>query len=182
LSCTNGELPSRLPFGNEDGDFQIDSGGPIAKAIALVKPTEPLQPPARQSVLWKLISQLSLNYLSLGSEGLEAFREILRLHNFSESPAAERQIQGILAMRSAPHFTRLASGNGISFARGTKVELDFDEEEFVGSGVYTLSAVLNVFLGLYASLNSFSQLVVRTRQRKGVVKQWPPRAGEKPIL
>jgi type VI secretion system protein ImpG len=182
LSCTNGELPSRLPFGNEDGDFQIDSGGPISKAVALAKPTEPLQPPARQSVLWKLISQLSLNYMSLGSEGLEAFREILRLHNFSESPAPERQIQGILAMRSSPHFTRLPSGNGITFARGTKVELDFDEEEFVGAGVYTFSAVLNVFLGLYASLNSFSQLVVRTRQRKGVMKQWPPRAGEKPIL
>lgn len=182
LSCTNGELPSRLPFGKEDGDFQIDSGGPITKAVALVKPTEPLQPPSRQSILWKLISQLSLNYLSLGSEGLEAFREILRLHNFSEAQAAERQIQGILAMRSSPHFTRLASGSEIAFARGTKIELDFDEEEFTGAGVYTFSAVLSVFLGLYASLNSFSQLVVRSRQRKGVLKQWPPRAGEKPLL
>ena len=29
LTCTNGELPSRLPFGNEEGDFQLESGGPI---------------------------------------------------------------------------------------------------------------------------------------------------------
>ncbi len=182
INCTNGELPSRLPFGNEDGDFQVESAGPIAKTVALVKPTETLQPPPRKGALWRMISQLSLNYLSLGNEGLEAFREILRLHNYSSSPAAERQIGGILAMRSSPHFTRVASGNGVTFARGTKVELDFDEEEFAGAGVYTCSAVLNVFLGLYASLNSFSQLVVRTRQRKGVLKQWPPMAGEQPIL
>jgi type VI secretion system protein ImpG len=182
LTCTNGEMPSRLSFGNEDGDFQLDSSGPIAKAVALVKPTEALLPPARQGLMWRLISQLSLNYLSLGSEGVEAFREILRLHNFNEAIASEQQIQGILAMKSSPHFTRVTSQNGINFARGTRVEMELDEEQFVGSGVYTFSAVLDVFLGLYASLNSFSQLVVRTRQRKGILKQWTPRAGEKPML
>ncbi len=182
LTCTNSELPSRLPFGHKNSDFHVDTVGPIAQAVALVKPTEPLQPPSRRSVLWKLISQLSLNYLSLGSEGLEAFREILRLHNFSDAIASEKQIKGILALRSSPHFTRLISENGVTFARGTRVEMEFDEEEFAGAGVYTFSAVLNVFLGLYASLNSFSQLVVRTRQRKGTLKEWPPRAGEKPIL
>jgi type VI secretion system protein ImpG len=182
LICTNSDLPSRLPFGHKNGDFQVDTIGAISKAVALIKPTEPLQPPPRRSVLWKLISQLSLNYLSLGSEGLEAFREILRLHNFSNAVGAEKQIKGILALHSSPHFTRLISGNGITFARGTKVEMEFDEDEFAGAGVYTFSAVLNVFLGLYASLNSFSQLVVRTRQRKGTLKQWAPRAGEKPIL
>ena len=182
LTCTNGELPARLPFGNEDGDFQVEAIGPITKAVALLKPTDPLQPPARRSAMWRLISQLSLNYLSLGSEGLEAFQEILRLHNFSESVSAERQIKGILSMRSEPHFTRLLSGKGITFARGTRVEMELDEEEFVGSGVYTFAAVLNAFLGLYASLNSFSQLEIRTPQRKGVLKKWPPRSGEQPIL
>jgi type VI secretion system protein ImpG len=39
-----------------------------------------------------------------------------------------------------------------------------------------------VFLGLYTSMNSFSQLVVKTRQRKRVLKQWPPRAGRKILI
>ncbi len=182
LKCTNGDLPSRLTFGHEDGDFQMDSGGPIHKAVALVKPTEALIPPARHSLMWRLISQLSLNYLSLGSQGVEAFREILRLHNFSASMASEQQIQGILEMRCSPQFTRLVSEQGINFARGTKVELQLDEEQFVGGGVYTFSAVLDVFLGMYASLNCFSQLVVRTRQRKGVLKKWNPRSGQKQML
>jgi type VI secretion system protein ImpG len=38
--------------------------------------------------------------------------------------------------------------------------------------------VLERFLGLYASLNSFTQLVARTKQGGGVMRKWPPRAGE----
>jgi type VI secretion system protein ImpG len=182
LTCSNRDLPARLPFGREDGDFEIEGGGPIARIVSLVKPTEPLPPPARQALLWRLTSQLSLNYLSIGSAGLDAFQDILRIYNFTGSLSAEKQINGITTMRSSPHFTRLVSENGISFARGVRVEIEFDEEQFVGSGIYTFAAVLDVFLGLYASLNSFSQLVVRTRQRKGVFKQWPPRAGQKPVL
>ncbi len=48
LTCSNGELPSRLPFGNEEGDFQLASGGPITRIVALTKPTDALQPPTGQ--------------------------------------------------------------------------------------------------------------------------------------
>lgn len=182
LTCTNGELPSRLPFGNEEGDFQLGMGGPITRIVALTKPTEALQPPSQHGLLWRLVSKLSLNYLSLVSEGADAFREILRLHNFNGSLSAEKQIDGILSLRSEPHFARLTSAQGVTFARGTRVELELDEEQFAGTGAYTFSAVMDIFLGLYASMNSFSQLVVRTRQRKRVLKQWPPRAGQKILM
>jgi type VI secretion system protein ImpG len=85
-------------------------------------------------------------------------------------------------LRSEPHFARLTSSQGVSFARGTRVEIDLDEEQFTGVGAYTFSAVMDVFLGLYTSMNSFSQLVVRTKQRKRILKQWPPRAGQKILM
>jgi type VI secretion system protein ImpG len=182
LTCSNGDLPSRLPFGNDDGDFQLGTGGPITRIVALTKPTDTLQPPQQNGLLWRLVSKLSLNYLSLVSEGADAFREILRLHNFTASLSAEKQIDGILSLRSEPHFARLTSSYGVTFARGTRVELELDEEQFAGVGAYTFAAVMDVFLGLYTSMNSFSQLVVRTRQRKRVLKQWPPRAGQKILM
>jgi type VI secretion system protein ImpG len=182
LTCSNGELPSRLPFGNEEGDFQLGIGGPITRIVALTKPTDALQPPSQQGLLWRLVSKLSLNYLSLVSEGADAFREILRLHNFTGSLSAEKQIDGILSLRSEPHFARLTSSHGVTFARGTRVELELDEDQFAGTGAYTFAAVMDVFLGLYTSMNSFSQLVVKTRQRKRVMKQWPPRAGQKILM
>jgi type VI secretion system protein ImpG len=52
----------------------------------------------------------------------------------------------------------------------------------VGGGVYLFASVLEHFLALYVSLNSFSQLVVSTAQRREVLEQWPPRAGQKILM
>ena len=68
------------------------------------------------------------------------------------------------------------------FCRGLEVTVEFDEDKYVGASVFLFAAVLEKFFGLYASLNSFTQLVARTRQRKEPVKRWPPRAGEQILL
>ena len=155
---------------------------PLKRIVALIKPTDTLRPPVGKDSLWRLISQLSLNYLSLVEDGREALQEILRLYNFTGSTYSEKQIEGLVASAaggtSRASFPKTAS----SFARGTQVEMEFDEEQFVGGGVYLFAAVLECFLGLYVSMNSFSQLRVRTRQRKEILQQWPPRAGQKILL
>lgn len=181
LTCSNRDLPSRLPFGQESGDFQYEGGGPITRIVSLVKPTDSVQAP-RGALLWRLVSQLSLNYLSVVTQGTDALKEILRLHDFAGSTSGERQVQGILSVASSPHFSRVVSEYGINFARGTRVEIEFDEERFAGAGVYTFAAVLEHFLGLYVSMNSFSQLVAKTRQRKGILKEWAPRSGQKILV
>jgi type VI secretion system protein ImpG len=181
-TCTNRDLPGRLPFGNEAGDFELDSSSAIKRIVALRKPTNTLRPAVGKSILWRLISHLSLNYLSLVEEGREALQEILKLYNFTNSTYSEKQIEGITTLKSRKHFARVISENGITFARGTRVEIDFDEEQFVGGGVYLFASVLERFLALYVSLNSFSQLVARTKQRKEVLKEWPPRAGQRILL
>ena len=193
LTCFNSDLPSRLPFGNEKGDFELDTGGPIRAIVALVKPTRTIQPPLGSPQVWRLVSQLSLNYLSLTDagavpnedgvgRGAEALREVLRLHDFTGEPAVRRQIDGVLSVRSEPAFARIATEHGLSFARGRRVELELDEEQFTGAGAYLFASVLEHFFGLYASINSFSTLTARSRQRKGGIREWPARAGWKPLL
>jgi type VI secretion system protein ImpG len=181
-TCTNRDLPSRLPFGNEAGDFELEGAAPVRRIVALIKPTDSLHAPVGRNSLWRLISQLSLNYLSLVDEGREALQEILRLYNFTGSTYSEKQIEGLLSVSSRRHFARVVSEDGVAFARGTRVEMEFDEEQFVGGGVYLFASVLECFLGLYVSMNSFSQLQARTRQRKEILKLWPPRAGRKILL
>src|SRR5262249_31793402 len=154
--CTNRDLPSRLPFGNENGDFELESPLPVKRIVALIKPTDTLRPPVGKDSQWRLISQLSLNYLSIVSEGREALQEILRLYHSSGSTYSHRQIEGLTAVSSRRHFARVVSEDGVAFARGTQVEMEFDEEQFVGGGVYLFAAVLERFLGLYVSMNSFS--------------------------
>jgi type VI secretion system protein ImpG len=177
-TCTNRDILSRLPFGNESGDFEVEGIGSIKGAVALRKPTPTLRPPMGRNALWRLISHLALNYLSIVEDGKDALQEVLRLYNFSDSADVDKQIAGIVGLSSKRHFARINSESGIAFARGTQVHMEFDEEDFAGSGVYLFAAVIDHFLGLYASLNSFSQLVVKTRQRREVLKQWPPRAGQ----
>jgi type VI secretion system protein ImpG len=182
LTCTNGDLPSRLPFGNEKGDLDLEGAAPIKRIVMLKKPSSTIRPPTGRNAQWRLISHLSLNYLSLVEDGRPALQHILRLYNFTDSAYIEKQIEGVAKLESERHFARVISEFGISFARGTRILLELDEEQFVGGGAYLFAAILERFLALYVSLNSFSQLVVRTVQRREVLEQWPPRAGHKILM
>jgi type VI secretion system protein ImpG len=170
-----------LPFGGPDGDFEMQGGGSVKRIVALVKPTPSIQPPLGTPQLWRLISQLSLNYLSLIDEGPDALREILRLHNVGASAGGEKHVEAIRAVRSEPSVARLSTPHGLSFARGRRVEIDLDEEQFAGGGAYLFAAVLERFLGMYASMNSFTQLAARSPQRRQPIRVWPPRAGWKTL-
>ena len=181
-TCTNGDLPSRLPLGNERGDFELDGDVPVRQIIALRKPSASVPPPLGRNALWRLISHLSLNYLSLVDEGRDAFQEILRLYEFSSSPWLERQISGITKISSRRHLARVVSDTGISFVKGTRVEIELDEEQYVGGGVFLFASVMEYFLGQYVSMNSFSQLIAKSNQRKAVIRQWQPRAGQSILL
>jgi type VI secretion system protein ImpG len=181
-TCTNFTLPSQLPFGSEQGDFDLQGVSPVRKIVALHKLTPTLRPPTGKDALWRLISHMSLNYLSLVDEGKEALQQILSLYNFSDSIHLQNQIAGISKIHSSRHFAPVMTENGIFAARGTKVELELDEEQFVGGGVYLFASVIERFLGGYVSLNSFSQLVATTVQRKEVMREWAPRAGRSILI
>jgi len=184
VTCHDGMLPSRLPFGDPAGDFELEGGGPFRRIVALVKPTPLVEPPMGKPLLWRLVSQLSLNYQSLAEGGVEPLRELLRLHDFNAEGSAvgERQVQGITELRSTPAHAMVESEHGLGFARGHRVEVEFDEEQYTGGSAYLMASVLESFLGMYASLNSFTRLSMRSRQRRDVVQEWPPRAGWKPLL
>jgi len=87
-----------------------------------------------------------------------------------------------LKMKSAPGFALVDSAYGLIPARGTQVEMDFDEQQFAGTGLYLFAAVLDRFLAGYASMNSFSQLTARSTLRKEPLGKWPPRAGTQALL
>jgi type VI secretion system protein ImpG len=180
--CTNFDLPSRFRFGAETGDFEAVGHAAAKTVIGLRRPTASVDPPGGQANLWRLISLLSLNYLSLNEEGRTAMQEILRLHNLTGSTASDNEVGSILKMDSAPGFALVDSAYGLIPARGTQVEMEFDEQQFAGSGLYLFAAVLDRFLAGYAAINSFSQLTARSTLRKEALGKWPPRAGTQALL
>jgi type VI secretion system protein ImpG len=181
-TCTNRDLPSRLPFGNQDSDFEMEGAAAMKRIVALRKPTQPVRPELGKSTLWRLISHLSLNYLSLVEQGKDALQEILGLYDVGRTAYSQNVIQSILEIRSRPHFTRLISEQGVSFARGLRIEMELDEDQFTGGGAFLFANVLERFFGLSVSLNSFTQLSVTTPQRKGALHEWQPRSGRKLLV
>jgi type VI secretion system protein ImpG len=183
-TCSNRDLPARLPFGNAEGDFHIEGAGPFTGIRCLRKPTPSVRAPLRRGAQWRLISHLSLNHLSLVESegaGAEALQEILKLHDFADSGSNRQQITGISKVSTRRVLRPVGSAQS-AFVRGVEVSIEFDEQQFIGSGFYLFAAVLERFLGLYASINSFSQLVATTQQRESMVRRWLPRAGEQVAL
>ncbi len=181
--CFNGDLPSRLPVGDPRGDFELVGGGPLTRISALLRPTVSVHPRLGAALAWRMVSQLSLNHLSLDG-GAEPLRELLRLHDHGESPDIERQIQGVLDVRSEAVHARipgLSQGGGLALARGRRISVTLDEDHFAGDGAWLFASVLDRFFALYASLNSFTQLTVDTRQRRRPLADWPARSGSRAL-
>ena len=178
ITSTNRDLPARLPFGDPSGDFDMETAAPVVCINSLIKPTPARRPSLGGALQWRLISHLSLNYMSIVQGGENALREILRLYDFDNSPATRQQIDGIISLQSK-HVTKRI---GQSFCRGVQITIEFDEDKFVGTGLFLFACVLEKFLGQYVSVNSFSQLVARTVQKKEALRQWLPRSGNQILL
>ncbi len=178
LTCTNRDLPARLPFGDDRGDFTMELAAPIEKISCLIKPTSTRRPFLGGALQWRLISHLSLNYISIVEGGEDALKEILKLYDFENSTSTKQQISGIVSLESRHVTKRIRE----SFCRGVQITITLDEDKFVGSGLYLFASVLERFLAQYVSVNSFSQLVLKTIQKKEELKRWPPRSGNQILV
>jgi type VI secretion system protein ImpG len=189
--CTNRNLPDQFHLLGDQLPLKLEAAAPLTSIRFLRTPTRTLRPPLRRRAYWRLLSHLSLNHLSLSDsvEGLDALKEILRLYDFSDTKADAqlaavnyKLIEGIVGLSSRQVVSRIGPAATGGFGLGVEVTAVFDEENYVGTGVFLVASVLERFLGQYISINSFTQLVAKTKQGEGYLKKWPPRGGELPLL
>jgi type VI secretion system protein ImpG len=181
--CTNRDLPLHLP---PDAQFTWDVGAPIESVQAITPPTAPRPSWAEGDTSWRLISHLCLNYLSLADTderaGAQALRELLRLYADLSEPQLRRQVeQGVRSVATRPLTRRVPTPGPITFARGLEVTVLLEELAFEGTGVFVLAAVLERFFARYVSINSFTEMVLKTPER-GEVMRWPARIGQKNVI
>jgi type VI secretion system protein ImpG len=180
--CTNRMLARQIPAGTR---FQIESDLPIERIQCLVRPSQPADPPMAGENLWRLVSHLSLNKLSLddGARSLDALKQILFLYSGSdENSRKRRQIDGIASLKTRPVVRRLGDRRWRGFVRGIEISLRFREESFIGGSAYLFGAVLDRFFALYAGVNSFTEVVIARERDDEDWIRWPARAGDRPLL
>ncbi len=183
--CTNRDLPADLPFGGGHPRLRLVEGvAGVARITCLTAPTTPLRTPLRERGFWRLVSHLSLGHLSLvgGTSGADALKEVLRLYDLRDSPETRAMIDGLLAVSARPGAARVPGERVGSFCRGIDVTLEFDARVWQASGLYLLASVLDRFLALHATINSFVRTRAVLRGRSGVAASWPARAGGRVLL
>ncbi|MEI7683620.1 MAG: type VI secretion system baseplate subunit TssF [Planctomycetota bacterium] len=187
-TCTNRHVPNQLQRFADNLRMDLEGAAPLSGLRCVRRPTLPLQPPLRRGLHWRVLSQLTLNHLSITDEeeGKLALQEILRVYDFVTRESADQQaavignlIDGIVSVTSKRVVGRVGP-RGI--AQGIEITVEFDEPKYVGTGAFLVASVLERFFAAYASLNSFTQTVAKVKQHEGVLKRWPPRAGDKPLL
>ncbi len=176
LTCTNRHLPAALRA--NDINQRTDTSPPGVQFRNISKPTETVSPPMGNALHWRLISHMALNYVSLVDA--TRFRELLRVYDFQSEYDVQRALQqrrlidGITALGSQ-FAERMVRGAPL---RGTQVQVDLNADHFAGIGdAYLFARVMDRFLGLYATVNGFTQLTARMTQ-SGDVYTFPPRSGE----
>jgi type VI secretion system protein ImpG len=185
--CTNRDLPLHLAVGHGWTDFTLDSGAPVETIRCVAGPTPPRPSYAHGDTSWRLISHLSLNYLSLvdsasgAGDKASALRELLSLYTDPADSTMRKLVEGVRSTALEGITRALPVPGPTTFGRGLEVSVTCDEGAFEGSGVFLLGAVLERFFAKYVSINSFTETVLRTIQR-GEIMRWPARLGRRQAI
>ncbi|KJY87238.1 MULTISPECIES: type VI secretion system baseplate subunit TssF [Vibrio] len=180
LTCSNGDLAERLSVGHVE-DMSPNSTT-FASFSNITKPTQSVSPQVNGELQWQLIANMSLNYLSLAN--IDVLKVLLSTYDFHSRVdrqahrASIQRLDGIKKSEMKP-VDRVFRGTAI---RGTQFTLTVDSAHFVNEGdMFLLVNVLNEFIRLYSSLNSFTELEVFD-EKTGENYHWPSLAGQQTVL
>lgn len=179
LACTNGTLPESLHVGDiclPESDLPDQVSFRNISAI-----TPGFLPPLGPNLLRQLTTHLYLNHLSL--ETVEHLSTLLELYVFPDNrsggttTANLKRISGIESIRITPSEQMV---DGIVL-KGREVSIKVRQDHFAGAGdLFLFGCLLDSFFGRYASMNTYTRLVINESMRGGSI-QWPTRLGRHPL-
>ncbi|MET1531230.1 type VI secretion system baseplate subunit TssF [Burkholderia sola] len=176
---TNRDLPRLIPR-NGFSDLTMQDSVPIEGVSLVHPPSTPREPYATGETAWRLIRQLSFNYMPLAEldhrDGGQALRNMLRLFVGTSEHEQRTQIESLVGARTEPVVRRLPDHGLLVYGRGVRCELTVDETGFSGVSPYLFGLVLEQYLARHVSINVFTETELRSMQR-GLVTRWKPRMG-----
>ncbi|MGE0797074.1 MAG: type VI secretion system baseplate subunit TssF [Lautropia sp.] len=183
--ATNRDLPLLLPIGSLNA-LMLQDAKPVSGVRVLAGPSRPRASLVEGDYAWRLVSHLSLNYLSLLDPGGDrrkaaaALRELLALYVDPADAVQRKRIDALAGVDARPVVRRLPLAGPIAFGRGLAITLEIAEDAFGGAGGFLFGSVLEKFLARHVSINSFVETTLRSETR-GEVARWPAKAGTRVI-
>lgn len=177
--CTNGDIPSLINTGDPDGDFESDIDIANLRITALNRPSRMLPAMTLRGMNWRLISQLSLNFVLLSSiDGAIKLREMLSIYNYNNNPAISIFIEWIKDLQITPVSSRLPGLYPPVTARGIDITVTLSNDASMHPECFLFCSFLDYFLGLHAPVNSFTRMITVIEHEEHTRRVWPIRAGK----
>lgn len=180
LTCTNKELPLMLRIGDISQPTRDNPS--FASFRNITRPSVPLYPVMDGSLHWSLLSNMSLNYMSLLDK--DALKQILRtydlpgMHNRQAARMSQKRLDAIQSIETRA-VDRLFKGVPI---RGLQSTLYLEQGAFNSEGeLYLFSSVLARFFSLYANVNAFHILKVINVDNQECY-EWPVQIGQHALM
>lgn len=179
-TCTNRDIPAHLKVG--DICLSANENPSSTEFSNITRPTLPLHPELDGTLAWKLISNSSLNYLSLLET--DALKEIIKTydlpswHSRRNAKISQKRLDGIQSIQTEP-IDRLFKGVTV---RGLQSTLYVKQSAFQSEGeLFLFCTMLSHFFSLYASLNSFHKLKVINIENQETY-EWPIQIGQHSLM
>lgn len=180
LTCTNGRLTEKLKVGDI---CQPTFNSPESLSFRnITQPTYSIEPPSDVANLWRFISHLSMNFLSIAN--LQNLKELLKLYISSEDmdkprlATNQKRIDGITALKA----TSVDSIFRGIMMRGQQIDMEVDSTQFAELGdVYLFGTLMDNFFSAYASMNIYTQFNLK-EINSGVTFKWKARVGNRILI
>lgn len=188
LTCSNRNLPLRASLTQTFGELR-GVGVEALQFRSKTPPLRPIVPPIGDESLWRLISHLSLNHLSLLDGDGEPLRDMLRLYaslgaGLEAGLALEhnRHIGALTKIERTQVQEIMGEGSKVAYIRGLEVKLSVDQDRLHAGSLVLFGGMLERFLSSYASVNSFTRSILCDSKDGHALKHWPARPGRRPTL
>lgn len=189
ILASNRNLPTLLRAGLETGDLEMPAApGPISRIRFVRRPRRPIRSPIGTTAAWRMISLLSLNYVSLSDTSAESLRQLLKVYNLADRrrdrllfEEISRQIDGVVGAGGTTAYGRIGPGWLPSLAQGVTIDLRLDPSTFGTASRVLFGEVMAEFFALYAAVNSFTHTRLWVGDEEVPLKDWRPRAGVRPV-
>ncbi|ARL41614.1 type VI secretion system baseplate subunit TssF [Burkholderia pseudomallei] len=180
LTCTNRDWPSRIRIGSPKGDLKNENEQVPCKITLLKRPTPTYSASRESAAQWRVIALTTANLTQLTREGWPEFLKLM--HQLAPNDRRAEHVSAISFVKRNVVERLLAIKPHSALVRGFEIVMAADENAFIENSMGALILLLDLYLSRYAPANSFTQLVVLSKNDGSLIVRCPMRPGIAPLL
>jgi type VI secretion system protein ImpG len=180
LTCSNGATVEELQAG--EICEPTTSTPELASFSNLFSPTVSHPPPSNDKLLWKLLSDMSIN--SNAFSDVDRFKGLLSNYLIQDGKDKPNEIANLKKVNSIFDIENSPENRlfGRSVHRGQSITIKTRSDHYVSKGdMFLFGTIIDFFLGSYSSFNTFTSFTLEDTVKWEKI-QWPPRLGTRPLL